>query len=524
MRASLLLIVSLCAPCGIALADSGADLPMSAAPIASGPSCAGVVYVDANGNGHRDRRESPVVGVHVSDGAQVASTDRHGRYQFTPAAERRLFLIKPAGYRAATRGDGLPDTWAETPGSCRDFPLRRERLARGVALDVLVLGDPQPKIAKHLEYYQRDILDPLRANPRATLAVSLGDLVDDQQQLYPGLKQADATLGIPWLHAPGNHDVDAEGDDAHALGGFHAAFGPDTYAWEEAQANFVVLDDVITRPGGGKSYVGGLREEQFQFLAAYLSGADRSRLLVLALHIPLFDVGGVETFRHQDRARLFAMLAPFPHLLVLSAHTHSQMHVYHDASDGWVGATPLHEYNVGTACGAYWTGVKDTDGIPASTMSDGTPNGYARMRVSADASVAVRWYAARAPEDAQIGLHSPGVIRRGAYPGFGVYANVWMGGPDTTVEFRVDDGAWKPMARWNFPDPALVAENMRDDDAATLRGYDRATEAGMSTHLWRAAVPTDLALGEHRVDVRSQIDDFGLATASTTYRLEDAQP
>ena len=78
-----------------------------------------------------------------------------------------------------------------------------------------------------------------------------------------------ARLGVPWLHAAGNHDMDLPvTDDAASLATFRRTFGPDTFAWEEAQANVVVLDDVIARPGG---YVGGLREEQFRFLEAYLA-------------------------------------------------------------------------------------------------------------------------------------------------------------------------------------------------------------------------------------------------------------
>jgi hypothetical protein len=209
---------------------------------------------------------------------------------------------------------------------------------------------------------------------------------------------------------------------------------------------------------------------------------------------------------------------------VLSAHTLAQQHVFHGVDDGWTGATPLHEYNVGAACGAFWTGVKDGDGIPATTMADGTPNGYARMRVETDGRVVLRWFAARMPVDAQIGLHSPGLVRRGAYPGYGVYANVWMGQADTRVEYRVDEGAWKPMTRVPQPDPSFVAQVVQDDEASTLRGFDRVPEAVPSTHLWRGALPTDLTVGEHRVQVRAQLEGFGEASADTRYRLADATP
>ena len=127
--------------------------------------------------------------------------------------------------------------------------------------------------------------------------------------------------------------------------------------------------------------IGGLREDQFAFLERWLPTLPKDRLLVLAMHIHLFDEAGKDSFRDADRERLFALLKSFPHVLVLTAHSHTQRHVFHGADTGWHGATPLHEYNVGAACGAYWSGVADPQGIPAATMPDGTPNGYALLTV-----------------------------------------------------------------------------------------------------------------------------------------------
>jgi hypothetical protein len=195
--------------------------------------------------------------------------------------------------------------------------------------------------------------------------------------------------------------------------------------------------------------------------------------------------------------------------------------VFHDAASGWHGAAPLHEYNVGAACGSYWSGVPDADGIPASTMADGTPNGYARLTVRPGGSYALAWHPARDPADTQIGLHAPRVLRRGAYPAWGVYANVYMGMDDTRVEYRVDGGEWRPMRKVVQPDPALLLENARDDMTEVLRGFDRSPEAQPSMHLWRAALPTGLAAGEHVVEVRAFDRWRGEQQARTSYRLLD---
>ncbi|MEO8161767.1 MAG: calcineurin-like phosphoesterase C-terminal domain-containing protein, partial [Arenimonas sp.] len=121
-------------------------------------------------------------------------------------------------------------------------------------------------------------------------------------------------------------------------------------------------------------------------------------------------------------------------------------------------------------------------------------------------------------------LHAPKVLRRGAWPGFAVHANVWMGQANTPVEYRIDDGAWQPMSRELKPDPAVLAENALDDAAPALRGYDRLPEAATSTHLWRGTLPTNLDVGTHAIEVRARLEGFGSASARTSYQLRDAAP
>ena len=217
----------------------------------------------------------------------------------------------------------------------------------------------------------------------ADLGLTMGDVSNDDPSLYPALNRATTRLGVPWLHAPGNHDIDlASTDDATSLDSFRRIYGPDTYAWEEPEAAFIVMDNVIWQPASTPKYIGGFRDEQFTFLENYLRDAPKDRLLVLAFHIPLFEPAGRDTFRDPDRTRLFAMLREFPRVLVLSAHNHTQQHLFHDAKTGWHGAQPLHEYNLGATCGAFWSGVKDARGVPDSTMADGTPIGLSLIHIS----------------------------------------------------------------------------------------------------------------------------------------------
>lgn len=515
----------------------------------------GVVFADADGDGRHDPGEAGVADVKLSNGRDLVATDAQGRYRLPLRAGDTVFLIKPPQAELPRGADGMPQFWkhhfpqgspalryggiATTRVEHGDFALRLVAREAKQELDVLVFGDPQPKTARQVEYFERDIVEPIMqgraldaadpahgfpkfyfAGQAGDLGLSLGDIVNDDLSLLPGVKRATARLGVPWLHLAGNHDLDFDATrDEDSLLTYRAQFGPESYAWEEAQASFVLLDDVIYRPESS-DYIGGLREDQFAFLEAYLATLPRERLLVLAAHIPFHDAApGQETFRRVDRERLFALLQPFAKVLLLTSHAHAQRHYFHDADDGWHGAAPLHEYVAGAACGGFWSGTTDADGIPDARMEDGTPNGYARLAISGN-EYRLRWYVARDSEDARMSLHAPRVLRQGAYPAFTVSANVFMGMPDTRVEYRIDDGEWKPMTRALRQDPTLLALNAADDMAEQLRSYDRVVEATPSTHLWRGALPTDLSLGEHRIEVRAFDRWDGELRAETSYRLE----
>lgn len=507
---------------------------LAASGVADAVRWEGRVFHDLDANGLADPGEPGIAGVTVSDGRTLALSDATGRYRLDARDDAAVFVVKPAGWRLPARNDGLPAAWHAPRGAGHvhrgDFPLQPALPRADGGLSVLVFADPQVKSRADVDYYARDIVAPLADSQPADLGISLGDLVDDVAALYPELNAVTSRLRVPWLHVPGNHDVDPDAEaDAASLAAFHVSYGPDSFAWHEEAASFLMLDDVVLQPGNRPAYVGGLREDQFAFLEAWLPTVPEHRLLVLGVHIPLFDTaapGRPPTFRSADRERLFALLARFPRLLVLSGHRHTQRHHRHGPAAGWHGAEPLHEFNVGAASGAFWSGAPDAEGIPDATMADGTPNGHARLDIAADGGYRLSWQPARLPagdpaRTAAMHLHAPRALRRGAYPAWAVYANVYMGEADTRVEYRVDHGEWTAMQHVERPDPWLLAENARDDAAETLRGYDRSPEAEPSAHLWRGALPTDLPAGEHAIEVRVFDRWQGEQRAATGYRLEE---
>src|SRR3546814_11936024 len=100
-----------------------------------------------------------------------------------------------------------------------------------------------------IDHYRRDIVEPLRGTS-AALGLTLGDIVDDDLSLYPDINAVTSSLDVPWRHVAGHHDMDTDAkDDTDARRPFRRHFGPATFAREQALAPFVLLDDVIHRPG-----------------------------------------------------------------------------------------------------------------------------------------------------------------------------------------------------------------------------------------------------------------------------------
>ncbi len=503
----------------------------------------GKVYQERDGKAGRGATDPGLGGVQVSNGRAIVRTAADGSYRLEVRDGDTVFVVKPEGYRFPAAANGLPAYWRHyapsgspalkyqgisattTPAGAYDFALVPDRHNVRKGFQMLVFTDSQTANAREVGYYDQASISPLVGRTKARLGTTLGDIVNDDLSLYPLLNKATARLGVPWFHVPGNHDLDFDaGDDAHSLDSWRAVYGPDTYAVEEGGASFLFLDDVVYDPSSKPAYVGGLREDQFAFLQAYLKTLRRDRLVVLGLHIPLFDAApGRETFRHADRQRLFKLLQGFSNVLVLSGHSHTQQHYYHGAAEGWHGEQPLHEYNVGANCGAFWSGVAAPDGAPVATMSDGTPRGHALLDVAGNGSYTLQYRVSGAPADEQIGLHAPKVLRQGAYPAWGVFANVYMGDDNTRVEYRVDGGAWQVMKQVRQVDPRLTVENAADDLASTLRSHDRSPEATPSPHLWRGALPTGLSLGRHKVEVRATLADGAVHAAQTSYELQAGQ-
>ncbi len=534
---------------GVLFASVALGVPSGAA---LAETATGYVFHDQNRNGVRDDHER---GVHamVSNGREVVwtGTGARGRYEIDVDDDDIVFVIKPRDWAVPLdehnkprfyyihKPNGSP-THLEFPGVAPtgplpesiDFPLYPAE--EPDSFRVILFGDPQPYSIEQVNEYAHDVVeevvrevrDPASPAYGAKFGISLGDLVGDDLDLFKPLNEATATIGIPWIHVYGNHDMNFDVKEDHlADETFERVYGPPTYAFDYGPVRFIVVDNVYyegyteDRPMGPyraelteeiRAFLGSLREATRAEREASYGQRSGPGFTVMLMHIPMYEF--------EDIAGVWSLAQPD---LSLAAHWHRHTHfelpieLEHEGRPYRVGEH--HHMVTVTTSGSWWQGAPDEFALPHTMMRDGKPNGWCvlsidghdRARVGYD----VRYKAARRPWDHQMHLHLPSELALGELGEATLIANVYNGSMRSTAEFRVtnsatgDATAWAPMERFRGVDPYWAALKEAEASDRPPRGRTL-TDLDAETDLWRATLPPNLRPGPHLIEVRAT-DHFG---------------
>lgn len=498
----------------------------------------GVIFEDLNRNGKRDRSEKGIPNVAVSNSVEVVLTNAKGEYSLPVANDNIIFVIKPSSHTVPVnelnqpqfyyihKPNGSPELkYAGTsptgplPKSL-DFPLIPVQPKKEFTM--LVFGDPQPYNETEVDYFYRGLVKEVENIQGIEFGISLGDLVGDNLDLHVPYKNAIKLAGIPWYNVIGNHDenydvtVDSLSDET-----FERNFGPANYAFNHGNVHFIVLDDIIyPDPRDQKGYWGGFRKDQLDFVENDLKFVPKDKLIVLSFHIPLNEDEDGDSFRDADRERLFQILKDFPHTLSMSAHTHYQEQVFIGTELGWPQEKKHHHFNVGASCGDWYSGKFNEDGIPVSTMRDGTPKGYVFLKFDGN-NYMFDYKVAGKPANHYFEIYAPKVVRHNKNTSAAIYANFFIGSPNDQVFCRIDEGEWKPMLRYVAPDPSYQHLLHEWDFSDVIIGDRRPSHPVDCQHLWASGIPTNLSVGQHTIEIKA-IDMFGRTlTQKSSYRIAE---
>jgi hypothetical protein len=396
--------------------------------------------------------------------------------------------------------------------------------------EAILLSDPQPQTQRELDYIRDDVIAELIGTD-AAFGMTMGDILYDDLSMFPRYNALIAQIGIPWYNVPGNHEINFEAkSDDDSLETFKKFFGPPYYAFEYADALFVVLDNIDYKgngeadPGdvrGNGGYEARISKRQLRWLERELESVDKDRLVFVATHAPLGSEDG--NYATDNRKGLFRLLSGRPNLYSVAGHTHTTNHVYFGEKDGFDGPGTFHHHVLATVSGSWWSGPFDERGIAISDQRDGTPNGYHILEVDST-DLAVRFKGAGKPADQQMrilfdvahhqlqangmrdfkaGQLLDGRMSQDELAAASIMVNLFDGGPKSSVSYRINKGEYQPLERSLRKDPYMLEQFVRHE--ADKKSFVQAT---VSTHLFQADLDADLPPGVHTVTVRAT-DEFG---------------
>ena len=374
------------------------------------------------------------------------------------------------------------------------------RRSRGRVLRVALVGDPQVDNSTEMGYARRSVYRELQGRRDLDMCVFLGDLVNDNMALLPESVGVIDSLPYPCFMVPGNHDRDVYRGPKSSmfrqrdLSTWRKAVGYVDTSFVRGNVRFVLMNNVRHSDSGMTDYVGGFTERQKHWLDSVLvadrvesrarktsSGGGTPALTILATHIPFSQMKG--------RDSVLALIPDISRLLFVSGHTHF---VSRDDS--------IPELIAGAACGSWWRGVRDSDGIPYALQSCGSPRGYFVADIHRDGTYDLSYKCIGRPASEQLSAWA--VPNDSTSRSYRLYINVFSGSSDGVV--RISGLGRKTYSCERSLMTAPEVEQVIRLNASRSRDYRKSHRDEFiplrrkpSPHLWQTTGPITGPLPAH---------------------------
>jgi hypothetical protein len=367
--------------------------PNTSIPDVSGKNIKGIIY--CNGRG--------IPNVVVSDGVEVTKSDANGIYYLQSEKKHGyVFISVPSNYEVATVNK-LPQFYKPVAGittvnQC-DFELFESNNENYVvvAMADLHLANRNSDISQFKTGFYAEVAayaNQVKNSGKKIYGLTLGDMTWDaywysNSYSLPNYVNDIDGIGFQIFNTMGNHDNDPyQVGDFDAEAAFKSKIGPSYYSFNLGKIHYVVLDDISYINTGGsqgvvgdRNYTGSITSEQLSWLSKDLSEvADKTKPLVIAMHIPLYTITGIDA-QGKDKlalnltgsgSSLINVLSQFSNVKILSGHTHVNKNM--EISNN------LYEYNIASVCATWWwTGRSDYGNNHIAP--DGSTGGYGIIEV-----------------------------------------------------------------------------------------------------------------------------------------------
>ena len=330
---------------------------------------------------------TPVAGVSVSNGFDVAVTDAQGHYTLPDNDDVWYFYLSmPADAVISKNADGCPDFYKRKMAGCAVYDFTLERQAVESRFLIFALADPQAHNVKrenqtlvNSDRFRDESVPAINACAAGyslpSYAITLGDVVYNEDSRnstggLPTMRSYTGKINMPVFQTIGNHDytyfytsselkTDATSSTLFlkAQRAFEDCFGPINYSFNRGDVHFVCMRNIIwTNSTEPRKYRGGFTDEQYSWLVADLANVPSDKTVILCVHIPISSC-----MSGDNVSKVLTLLKGFPHAEIFSAHTHYIKNVPD------VGGTGIYEHVHEALCGIFWW---------SNLAVDGAPNGY----------------------------------------------------------------------------------------------------------------------------------------------------
>jgi hypothetical protein len=158
--------------------------------------------------------------------------------------------------------------------------------------------------------------------------------------------------------------------DFDTVTAFKNNVAPTYYSFNIGNVHYVVLDNILctnkaASDGSGRDYKASLTQEQLKWLEKDLSYVDKSKVLVLTMHAPMYNESGSKNISY---AAELENLCKGYETHIMSAHTHVIWNNDNASSNG------IMHHNSGAICGTWWWTGYYNPGL--NLCKDGSPAGY----------------------------------------------------------------------------------------------------------------------------------------------------
>ena len=341
----------------------------------------------------KDSAGNPLANIPVSDGFKVVTTDKNGRYQMAYSYDSYyIFYTIPESYEVTTDEYGRPGYFKRVSRFHSRYDFTLKPLAGGVENEFLLFAfaDPQcgsdSAVARFKEQVVPEVKEYSKKQSLPCYGITLGDIISmggskDENYMFADMRDAMHAdkMGMPVFQVMGNHD-NCFMNSSHKVGTdafnsnfnltiqrqFEDALGPVNFSFNRGNVHIVGMRNVQWLTGDNCATANTktcFTKEQYDWLVADLALVPKTKMVVLCVHIPLYNNGTKEDGTY--RQEVLNLLDQFAEAHVISGHLHYQRNYDHVK----IGTShKIYEHAQAAVNGASWS---------SNINGDGVPNGYA---------------------------------------------------------------------------------------------------------------------------------------------------